>query len=259
MLVISIDVDVGNKELGIINGGRNDRNVNNYLSEYFVGAVEERALPLFVDLFDQFEVPVTFGARGQWLEFPNSALDQMLGSSTKHDIGAHGFTHRRFGQLSSEEADIELKMILTAMKRHKIFPRSFIFPGNSVAHLDIIAKHGFKCYREYGDFLEDDMYIRHNNCLWDVHPSLYIDKNTMFSWTKRILDMCIEKRLPFHIWFHLWNFGHSYERIQSSIKRIFIPLLDYAKRNEENGILTFETMLSATEMVEKHSFLQLIL
>ena len=49
MLIISVDVDVGNRKVGLINKGRNDLNVNNYFSEYQVGAIEEMALPLFVN------------------------------------------------------------------------------------------------------------------------------------------------------------------------------------------------------------------
>jgi len=75
MLIISIDVDVGSKELGVINEGKNDANVNRYISEYSVGEIEERALPLFVDLFNDFEIPVTFAIRGQLTEVCNSVLD----------------------------------------------------------------------------------------------------------------------------------------------------------------------------------------
>ena len=53
MLIMS--VDVGSKELGVIKKGKNDANVNRYISEYSVGAIEERGLPLFVNLFNDFE------------------------------------------------------------------------------------------------------------------------------------------------------------------------------------------------------------
>ena len=49
MLIISIDVDVGSRQLGIINGGKNDANVNNCFSEYRVGELEETAFPSFVE------------------------------------------------------------------------------------------------------------------------------------------------------------------------------------------------------------------
>jgi len=250
MLIISIDVDVGNKELGKINRGKNDTNVNRFLSEYSIGAIEELALPIFTTLFDEFEVPVTFAVRGQWLEFPNLALDYLLKSSIKHDIGAHGYTHRRFWHMSPEEAGIELAKISNAMKSHNIDPVSFVFPGNVIAHLKTLPKYGYVCYREYGDLLKDGMYIRRHNCLWDVHPSLYIEKHTNFSCVRGILDICISRKLPFHMWFHVWNFGQTQGSMQKVLKSLFYPLLRYAKLRAKSGELAFETMASAVQTVK---------
>jgi hypothetical protein len=250
MLIMSIDIDVGNKELGKVNRGKNDANVNRSLSEYSIGAIEELALPIFTGLFEEFEVPVTFAVRGQWLEFPNLALDYLLRSSIKHDIGAHGYTHRRFGHLSQEEADIELAKISNAMKSHNIYPVSFVFPGNVIAHLSILPKYGYMCYREHGDLLRDGMYIRRHNCLWDVHPSLYIDKHTTFSSIRRILDICTSRKLPFHAWFHLWNFGQTQSSMQKMLKRLFYPMLHYTQLRVRSGELAFETMVSAMQAVK---------
>jgi hypothetical protein len=50
LLIFSIDVDVGSKQLGLINAGNNDRNVHNFVSECKVGQVEEEALPCLFNL-----------------------------------------------------------------------------------------------------------------------------------------------------------------------------------------------------------------
>ena len=50
-LIISIDVDVGSPELGVKNGGRNDRNVNDFLTERAVGKIEEQVIPLLLQGF----------------------------------------------------------------------------------------------------------------------------------------------------------------------------------------------------------------
>jgi len=149
MFIISVDVDVGDKELGVINDGKNDANVSSSTSEYLVGAIEERVLPLIVDLFDDFEIPVTFAIRGQLTEVDDSILDLILHSTVKHDIGAHGYYHRQFVNLSRTEAENELKMISVGMKNFGILPRSFVFPRNSVAHLELLEKYGYECYRGY--------------------------------------------------------------------------------------------------------------
>jgi len=251
MLIISVDVDVGSRELGVINKGKNDANVNRYISEHQVGEIEEMALPLFVEMFNDFEIPVTFAIRGQLTEVNDSILELLLKSSVKHDIGAHGYYHREFTNLSHNEAENELNMISAGMKKLGIIPRTFVFPVNSIAHLGLLIEYGYKCYRGRGGFMNDCMHIEKCDELYNIHPTLYVDPHTKIAFLKKILDISITKKSPFHIWFHLWSFGREDRHIQKSINNIFVPLFSYAKRKEKSGILKFETMLSATEKVEK--------
>jgi hypothetical protein len=250
VLVISIDVDVGSRELGVINRGKNDENVHGHLSEYQVGEIEELALPLFVEIFNDFEISATFAIRGQLTEVNNSMLGLLLKSSVKHDIGAHGYSHEEFTNLSRSKAANELSMISAGMKKFGILPRSFVFPKNSVAHLDLLEKYMYKCYRGYGDFMNDCMYIERKGQIYNIHPSLYLDEGTRIGFLKRILDIAIAKKLPFHVWFHLWNFGETKEVIQEIIHKVFVPFFSYAKRKERSGALSFETMLSAARKIE---------
>jgi len=248
--ITSIDVDVGDKRLGVINEGKNDTNVSHRFSEYLIGEMEERAFPLFVDLFNDLEIPVTFAIRGQLTEVNDSILELFLKSPVKHDIGAHGYYHRQFTNLSRNEAENELNMISAGMKKFGVVPRSFVFPKNSVAHLDLLEKFGYKCYRSSGAFMNDCMYIEKQGQLYDIRPSLYIAQGTSLTVLKKILDISIVKKLPFHVWFHLWNFGETKESIQRSISKVFFPLLKYAKKKERSGMLTFQTMLSAAQKME---------
>ena len=247
MLIISIDLDVGSKELGIINKGKNDANISRYSSEYLIGEIEEQALPLFVDLFNHFEIPVTFAIRGQLVEVHDSVLEILLKSPVKHDIGAHGYYHKEIKNLSNNEAENELRMILVGMKKVGIIPRSFVFPRNCVAHLELLEKYGYKCYRGY----ERCMCIEKKGRLYNVHPSLCLGQSTSPRIVKRILDVCIAKKLPFHVWFHLWNFGKTTESTQKNINKQLFPILEYARRKVRSGTLTFETMCSATEKIDK--------
>jgi len=249
MLIVSVDVDVGNKELGIINKGKNDSNVHNYYSEYSIGEMEERALPLIIDFFNNFEIPVTFAVRGQLIEVDTSILKLMLKSPIKHDIGSHGYYHKEFTKLSHKQADNELNMISTAMKKVGITPRSFIFPKNSIAHLDLLEKYGYKCYRGYGNFMNDDMYIKKHGQLYDIHPSLYLGQGAHPIFIKQIIDISIKRRLPFHVWFHPWDLGKTKDSIRRSIKKVFFPLFGYAKKKERVDMLTFETMFSTTTKI----------
>jgi hypothetical protein len=246
MLIMSVDVDVGSKELAVINKGMNDVNVSRRFGEFAIGAIEERVLPQFVNLINSYEMPVTFAIRGQLTEVPHSILEILLESSVRHDIGAHGYYHRKFEDLSYSEAENEMKLISHGMQRLGVVPRSFVFPKNSVAHLKLLEKYGYECYRGYGDFMNDSMYIEKCDKLWDVHPSLCIDQHTRFAFLKKILNIAIEKKLPCHLWFHLWNFGQEECGARRNLEKVFAPILDYAKRKERDGMLMFETMLSAT-------------
>jgi hypothetical protein len=252
LLIISVDIDVGHRNVALLNEGKNDRNVHNYLSEYEVGVIEETAIPLFLDLFDHFSLPVTLAVRGQLLEVGEFALTPLLKSPVKHEIGAHGYSHRSFQDLSLSEAEKELNLLFTMMKRFSIVPKSFVFPKNRVAHLNLLEKYGYRCYREYGDFVHDGMYIAKRNQLYDVHPSFHIDQYTNYIFLKEMLNICVRNKLPFHVWFHLWSFGKDDKSIQKAIQRIFVPFLKYAEVRVNEGVLASETMFSAIERLEDY-------
>jgi len=247
MLITSVDVDVGNKMLGVLNKGKNDRNVNDSISEYMIGKIEQQALPLIIDFFDVLEIPATFAIRGQLLKVDTSTLESLLKSSVRHDIGSHGYYHRDFTSLSRDEADSELKLASAAMRKFKITPKSFVFPKNHVAYLDLLEKYGYKCYRGYGDFMNDGMYIKKYGKLYDIHPSLYIGNSANATFIKKIIDLSIKNKLPFHVWFHPWNLGKEKKSIRKKIDKIFFPIFKYAKAKEREGVLKFETMVSACD------------
>ena len=253
MFIISVDVDVGSRELGVINEGKNDENLVKHMSEYRVGEIDEVAFHLFLETFNDFEIPVTFAVRGQLTEVNNSILESLLKSSVEHDIGAHGYSHREFSNLTRNEAETELNLISKGMKKFGIIPRSFVFPRGGLAHLDLLERYRYKCYRGVGDFMNDCMCIEKQGRLYNVHPSLYLDRSISSMFLTKILDVAIAKKLPLHIWFHLWNFGETEGSIHKTINKIFFPLLKYVKKKERSGLLDVETMLSATNQVKKLS------
>jgi len=253
MFIFSVDVDVGSRELGVLNKGKNDENVVRGMSEYRVGEIDEVAFHLFLETFNDFEIPVTFAIRGQLVEVDNLILESLLKSSVEHDIGAHGYSHREFTNLSRNEAKNELNLISEGMKKFGIIPRSFVFPRGGVAHLDLLERYGYKCYRGVGDFMNDCMHIEKQGRLYNVHPSLYLDQSISSMFLKKILDLATVKKLPFHIWFHLWNFGKTKGSINRTVNKVFFPLLKYVKKKERSGLLDVETMLSATDKVKKLS------
>ena len=244
-LIFSIDIDVGNEKLGEKNRGMNDQNVHDYLSESMVGRIEREAFPLFLRFFNDLEMPVTFAIRGQLTEVDRSIIPLILRSPIRHDVGAHGYYHRIFTSLSRSEANAELKMISMGMKKFGIRPKSFVFPKNRVAHLSLLTKWGYLCFRGYGDFIRDGMYLKkHGNSLYDIHPGLYLGKCYSSLFLKKITDIAIRNKMPLHVWFHLWDFGNSLESVNKMMSRALLPFLTYAKKKHRFGVLQFETMHS---------------
>lgn len=253
MLIISIDIDVGNSELGLINGGKNDTNVNDVFSEYQIGKIEEKVMPVFINLLDSYRILGTFAIRGQLTEVCSSSREFLQYSKFAHEIGSHGFYHKAFSTLSLEEAETELNLMSSAMKQWNIPPKSFIFPKNQIAYLKLLPLYGYTCYRGLGGFSRDCMYIENIGKLHNVHPSLYVDKYTNPFFLKKILNLAISKKLPFHLWFHLWNFGNTEKSATKTIQKILRPFFDYAQKKEEVGLLSFETMNSATMKIQAQS------
>jgi hypothetical protein len=248
MLIISVDVDAGTNKLGLINKGKNDLNVNNYLSESKIGEAESKALPQLVKAFDCFGVPVTFALRGQLIETGDPIIDTLLGASVKHDIGAHGYTHRTFTTLTKEEAVEELKLTANQLKKVGVTPHSFVFPRNAVAHLDVLESFNYKCYRaNAGSFRKDDMLIQRNGGLYNIQPSLYLCPTTSPLLAKKILNFAVNEHAPLHVWFHPWNLGLTEKSITQNVQKFILPFLKHAKLLEYNGLLRFETMFSAAE------------
>lgn len=101
--------------------------------------------------------------------------------------------------------------------------------------------------------MNDRMYIERINGLYDIHPSLCLTQSMNNTLVKRIVDIAVSKKLPFHLWFHLWNFGDTKELIQRTVNRLFIPIFEYAKEKEKNGTLVVETMSSAARKIEMMS------
>lgn len=242
--IISIDIDAGSESLGVINKGKNDANVNLLFSERTIGRIEQQAFPQFLDLFNEFEVPVTFAIRGQLTEVKTPLLDDLLSSSIKHDIGAHGYYHTQFKNLTAEQAENELTLISNGMKKLNIKPKSFVFPRNSVAHLDLLEKYGYKCFRGYGNYKKNLMSVETVGSLYNIHPSLFFDPNSNLFLVKKMFNISIKKQLPFHIWFHLWNFGNTPKMIKNNISKFFYPLLKYVKERENNGLVLSKDMFS---------------
>lgn len=76
-------------------------------------------------------------------------VDAILGSKTRHEIACHSFSHCIFGDSGCERrvAVSELAECRRLADSKAIELKSFVFPRNSVGHLDVLRESGYLCYR----------------------------------------------------------------------------------------------------------------
>ncbi len=65
------------------------------------------------------------------------------------EVGCHSFSHPIFSDVgcSQRTAESELVHCLKVAAELGITLRSFVYPRNCVGHLDVLARHGFTCWR----------------------------------------------------------------------------------------------------------------
>ena len=92
-----------------------------------LGKIEQIGFPYFLDIFETMGIPATFGVRGQLVEVDSNAIDCLLNSHIKHDIGGHGYSHKRFIDLTSEEAFKEAYSTSQALSKIGIVSKKLHF------------------------------------------------------------------------------------------------------------------------------------
>lgn len=89
----------------------------------------------------------TLSSKPNW--FGTDVIDAVLDSSVDHEIGSHSFSHIEFGrpETTAEIAAAELGHFKRATVEYDLEFDSFVFPRNSIAHRELLAEHGYSCYR----------------------------------------------------------------------------------------------------------------
>jgi peptidoglycan/xylan/chitin deacetylase (PgdA/CDA1 family) len=177
-------------------------------------------------------------------------LGLLLESSVRHDIGAHGYYHKTFTSLSALEAQSELELISFGMKKLNINPKSFVFPKNKVAHLCLLERFGYECYRGEGGLGKDEMWIKKQGRLYDIRPGFHLGATYDPLFIDKIIDISTRNKVPFHLWFHPRDVYETRGRgIRANINYVLLPIYKYAKNKEKAGELSFETMHSVIEKI----------
>lgn len=146
------------------------------VNEHLAGA--RAAIDQLLELFERYEVSATWvvvgglllgGAkrhpllsdpryddvpigdcRSQPNWFAEDLIEKIVGCRVPQEIGCHTLTHMYVNESaeSRQQLDWELGEFVELFKKLGLpRPLSFIFPKHYMHHFDLLAEHGFKCYR----------------------------------------------------------------------------------------------------------------
>ena len=149
-LCISIDVELAWGVWDIVTPG----DIANCLR------LERGIVRRLVELFERYDIPVTWAVVGHLLErrpdrpdsevpawYAPDVIDAIRGSRVEHEIGSHSFGHVYFAELSRDEAEADLARMRDVHQRHDLSYESFVFPRNMVAHEGALARAGVRVFR----------------------------------------------------------------------------------------------------------------
>jgi peptidoglycan/xylan/chitin deacetylase (PgdA/CDA1 family) len=200
------------------------------------------------------------------------------------EIGCHTFSHVIFGDpgCSRACAASELAACAWLAEERGLHLRSFAFPRNRVGHVDVLAEHGFTCYRGV-----EPVWYEHPRCppvlrrlghLWDVltarrppvvlpqwdahglwnlpgsmifYPShgrrRHIPMGLRVRRAVKGLKSAARSRRIFHLWFHPTNLVDETGAMFAGLRAI----LEYARDLRQRGELDILPMSAVVERANR--------
>lgn len=271
------------------------------------GKEVRKAIPTLLNLFEKYEIPVTwaivghlflesceketcitwknmnkYNYRKKWYNDPYSNIDQnplfygkdiveeILSNPLNHEIGYHSFSHPRFTEIPREMAENEIKEAKKIEKEWGIKLKVFVFPGDEIAHVDILKENGFKIYRGKSAGIYDpskNIFIRKftggitkiiatpvepiwADGIWEIQSSMLFSDpqipQSLLLRAKLGLEKTIKKNKVFNIFLHPWNLL-LYRRLESDLEKFF----KYVFKKRDKGELQVLTMGKFAELLDE--------
>ena len=223
---------------------------------------------------------VEFGYKKEWYEDPytdinrnplfygRDIIEKIFSSSVEHEIGYHSFSHVVFTEIPRELAEGEVREAKKIEKEWGIKFKSFVFPRNEIAHVDVLKDNGFKIYRgrNLGRYnLNQSFLVRKFNGgigkmiaspaepewmdgIWEIPSSMYFcDPQIKFSMLPRAklgLYRAIISKKVFHIWLHPHNL-----LMYPSLKDDLDKFLGIVAKKRDEGKIEVMTMGEIAEVL----------
>lgn len=201
-------------------------------------------------------------------------VEDVLACSVPQEIGCHGFSHMIAADpgCSAECFESEIRASLQVASRRGLTLKSFVFPRNAVAHLDVLARYGFTAFR--GVVPAGRNYRRlpgplkkiANGARWSfpllpltAEPSreegmwnlpatsFYMHRMSAARLVPirmrvhraiRGIDLAVRQRSTFHMYFHPFNLASDPEGLLGGLGQI----LRYVRDRRDDGVLQTATM-----------------
>lgn len=229
--------------------GRKDLNYNAFVPKV---KSERKIIAKILKLFKKYDIPATWAVVGKILEKgdslwhgPNSVRE--IKKDKNQEIASHSYSHKIFTEIGQKVAREEIE---------KLKAKSFVFPRNKIAYIDLLKKYGFKCFRGR-DKTSFELLIprippvykpKLINGVVEIPGSMYlvsgrgfrkfIPKGLRFIKAKWGIDSAIGKNKVFHLWFHPIDFVDDSKKIFSNFEQI----LAYAAKKRKQKVLEIKTM-----------------
>lgn len=206
-------------------------------------------------------------------------IESIMACQVPQEIGSHGYSHTIIGDAgcSREAFDSELKACVSLANAWGVDLKSFVYPRNSIGHLDVLEQNGFSNFRGnvtrwyqcqprpirmVGRALESTLPVpivaegpRRAGGLWDLPASnFYMHRD---GWGKRIpmasrttqaefgLRKAANQRSTYHLWFHPFNIASDTRPLLGGLETIFQKVYNL----RDKGVLESRTMGNLTELL----------
>jgi Polysaccharide deacetylase len=124
---------------------------------------EARIVDALLGLFDRHDIAATWAIVGRLLEadamvadstpfgaqiwYAPEIVEKIARARTPQEIGSHSHAHVYFGESDRESVRADLMAARDVHQRHGLAFKSFVFPRNQVAHLDVLREVGIAVFR----------------------------------------------------------------------------------------------------------------
>lgn len=218
------------------------------------------------------------------LWYGRDIIEQIRNCAVPQEIGCHTFSHVRIGEpgCSRECFASELNACRVEAEKLGLNLQSFVFPRNSIDHLDVLAGAGFLTYRGvtnrwyerlpgilsricrrlfyYLPIAPTVVLPQRENGLWNLPASFFYP--VTYRWQTKIpgqsrvykvkqgLRQAVNKRRIFHMWFHPFNLASDPDGLLGDLETIFAEVCRYRDAGQLDN-LTMGELAHSYEPPEK--------